>query len=119
MGRSENYLDKVSWETLATITVVEGEGGAEARRGNAKKGSLRHDDSPRLLAALDSFAEERVQQKIHQLGVLLKGQLDVAEEHTKTKFGVKQTSTNVPTSTTLHLRLVVAFYRGDPKSYRI
>jgi len=75
-------LDEFGGETLRAVSVVEGEGSAESGGGHSEEGALGHHLAPRGLARVHGVHEELVHQQIAQLGVLVEGVLDVAEEST-------------------------------------
>ncbi len=66
--------------TPQPVAVVKGEGGAEGRGGDAQLDGLRHHQAPRVLAAVNGRVKEVVQQQVGQVGVLLEGIANVAQE---------------------------------------
>jgi hypothetical protein len=79
--QSLTYLDKVSWQPFRTVTIIEGKSSAECGERNTKGCSSCHHHTPRRLAALYSFTEERVKEEVRQLWIAFEGCLYVTQEH--------------------------------------
>ena len=73
-------LDEVGREPLAAIPVVERQRRGEAGGGHAQLDGGGDDLAPGGLAVVDGALEEVVQEEVVQLGVLVEGLLDVAQE---------------------------------------
>src|ERR1041385_2456572 len=73
-------LQQVRGEPLASIGIVEGQGGAERRHGNAFFRRGGNDVTPRFLSLLDRLLEERVEQQIYEFRMFVVGFFDFAEE---------------------------------------
>ncbi len=73
-------LEEVGREAGAAEAVEEGEGGAEGGDGDAFADGAADDFAPGALAAFDGLFEEGVEEEVGELGVLVEGLFDVAEE---------------------------------------
>jgi hypothetical protein len=76
------YLDKVSRQPFRAIAVIEAKSRAECGQRNTKGRSGRHHHTPRRLALLYGFTEERVEKQVRQLWIAFKCGLYVTQEHT-------------------------------------
>lgn len=79
--QSLTYLNKVSWQPFRAITIIEGKSCAERWKRNTKSCSGCHHHTPRSLAALYSFTEERVKKQVRQLWIAFECCLYVTQEH--------------------------------------
>ena len=73
-------LEEVGGEVLGTVTVVEGQSGAEAGSGDTPLGALGDNVSPALLCVVDGLVEEVVEEKVLEVGVVAVGLSDILEE---------------------------------------
>lgn len=73
-------LEEVGGEVLGTVTVVEGQSGAEAGGGDTPEGALGDDVSPALLCVVDGLVEEIVEEEVLEVGVVAVGSGNVLEE---------------------------------------
>lgn len=73
-------LEEVGGEVLGTVTVVEGQSGAEAGSGDTPEGALGDNVSPALLCVVDGLVEEVVEEEVLEVGVAAVGGSDVLEE---------------------------------------
>src|SRR5262249_41556204 len=73
-------LKEVRWQTLAPGTIIESQGGAESRDGNALLDRCRHRVAPRAMRTVDRFAEERIKQQVREFRVPIEGLFDFTEE---------------------------------------
>ena len=73
-------LQQVGREVPGAVTVVEAEGGAEGRGGDAPESAVSDDVPPALLGVVDGLVEEVVEEKVLQVGVVAVGVGDVLEE---------------------------------------
>src|SRR5262245_53200664 len=73
-------LEQVRGQHGAAVLIVKSQGGAEGRNGNAFLRRRSDDVPPTFLALLDFAAEIIVQQKIHQLGLLIESFLDLTKK---------------------------------------
>ena len=74
-------LEKVRRESLRTESVVESQSRAEAGRRHAEPDGRSYDLTPRRLGAVDGVTEEVVEKEVGEVGLLVEGLLDVAQEH--------------------------------------
>ena len=73
-------LQQVRRQPPAAVAVVVAERGGDRRRREPELDGHAHDAAPAGLGALDLAREERIEQQVRQLGVLVEGALDLAEE---------------------------------------
>ena len=73
-------LEEVGGEVLGTVTVVEGQGGAEGRGGDTPEGTLGDNVAPAVLGSVDGLVEEVVEEQVLKVGVAAVGVGDVLEE---------------------------------------
>ena len=73
-------LQQVSWQSLGSVTVVEGQSGREGWSWDTLGGSQSNSLSPARLSLGDSLSEELVEQQVLQLRVLSVGLGDFSQE---------------------------------------
>ena len=74
-------LQQIRREFLRAVPVVEAEGGAKGRRGNAPSRPLADNVSPPRLRLVDGFVEEVVEQQVLEVRVLAVRRRNVLQEH--------------------------------------
>ena len=73
-------LEQVGGQALGAVAVVEGERGGEGGRGHADLDGVDDGLAPACLVLVHSAREEIVEQQVGEVGILVEGGLDVAEE---------------------------------------
>jgi len=73
-------LEKVGWQVLGPVTVVEGKGSAESRGGNTPESTLGDNVSPAGLGVVNGLVEEVVKEQVLEVWVLAVGGGNVLEE---------------------------------------
>src|ERR1035438_6618564 len=73
-------LEEVGREPLAAIRVIERQRGAKGRHRDALAGGQGDDLTPGALGILNGLAEERIEQQIREIRILVEAFLDLGEE---------------------------------------